>query len=148
MRAVALVFREQGGEVRVLLVKSSSGKRYVLPGGHCKGGETFKQAARREAAEESGYKMVGGSEMSEPFEWQGERVQSVVFRNSYFMGPGEREAVWAPLEAAVRMLQWQRPAGEADQMIAALWAGVKQYRGERGAEENCTSSAERGVSIR
>jgi 8-oxo-dGTP pyrophosphatase MutT (NUDIX family) len=52
--AGAVVFREDGGERRFLLVRSSSGTGWVLPKGHIEHGETLEETARREVLEEAG----------------------------------------------------------------------------------------------
>ena len=134
MIARAAIFAEHMGELRILLVKSSSGTRYVYPGGHTKHGETVTAAARRETSEEAGYTPVGWGERSEAYHGKDGPVEMVVFKGAYCSGTGEREARWYPLEAAERMLRLERSPGEGDAMVKAMWAAVKRYRGETGPD--------------
>ena len=52
--AGCIVFREEEGKKRYLIVSSSSGKHWVLPKGHIEAGETPEEAALRELREEAG----------------------------------------------------------------------------------------------
>ena len=133
MVSAAAVFRDRLGELQILLVKTSSGRQFTLPKGHAKSGESAVEAARREAWEESGYRMVGFGERSRGFVWNGEQVEVVVFREAQLVTRGERQAGWYPLEAAVRLVLLERMPAEAETIVRALWSAVARYRsaGER-----------------
>ncbi len=135
MRAVAAVFREHRGGLEVLLVKSSSGRHFVLPGGKCESGETQVAAARRETLEEAGLRVVGFGERSGGFAWKGDWTEVVVFKGAYPAGEAERETKWFPLEAAVRLLRLGRSPVEADPLVVALWGAVDRYRGVGGEQK-------------
>lgn len=52
--AGCIVFREEDGKKRYLIISSSSGKHWVLPKGHIERGETPEETALRELREEAG----------------------------------------------------------------------------------------------
>mgnify|MGYP006291114137 CR=1 FL=1 len=98
------------GELQVLLITSSSGKRWVIPKGIVEPGLTPLESALKEAHEEAGISGKGLTESLGHYQYQkwGGVCDVTVF-------PLEVDTVLADWpEAAVRRREWFSPAGAAD----------------------------------
>ena len=54
VQAGGVVIRHEGRRLRVLVIRSSDGLRWLFPKGHVEAGESAEQAATREVREEAG----------------------------------------------------------------------------------------------
>jgi 8-oxo-dGTP pyrophosphatase MutT (NUDIX family) len=112
-QAGAIAFREAGGRLHVLLVRSKKDPSiWVFPKGHVEPGETDAAAALRETWEEAGVTGDIGAEVGAPLEFEsGDEPVSV----QYFVvvarddrpSPERREKRWLPLDAALATLAFE-----------------------------------------
>src|SRR5436190_8060434 len=106
----AIVFRTDGGSVRLLLVRSKKDPRlWVFPKGHIDPGETTAETAVRETHEEAGVtgELLGTTGRTLAFqsghEWVEVEYFLVKFENE-IASPEGRETVWvSPGEAIERL---------------------------------------------
>ena len=109
--------RESDQRIQVVLVRPAGRDTWVLPKGHVEPGEAVKQAAAREACEESGLRVIPGErlgDVSYVYSWHDRPGQPLVriFKRVYFYlmeadgGDLARhdaeiaEATWVDLEEA------------------------------------------------
>lgn len=120
--AGGVVFRESNGNIEVVIIKTSSEKRWQLPKGLIDAGETVEEAAIREVREESGL----NSEILEPahdieywftaaYDGQRRRYHKMVhfFLMKFVSGSVEdhdhevAESRWVPIGEAIKMLEFK-----------------------------------------
>ena len=130
--------RRAGGEVEVLLIRVRA-TGYELPKGHVEPGETPKQAAARELAEETGVlgALCPGPELGTleyPFERDGITVRKRVHYFPITTGAGE-PLVFGPRPRRTRELRWVRRSEfpqlplvneELRTVIAAAYAAIAE----------------------
>lgn len=109
--AGAVVFRQSDEATFFLVISSSNGLHWVLPKGHVDPGETPKQAALRELAEEAG--VIGeivGSLGLQRFEVEGDPVvvQYFLVRETGSTAPTEKRKIrWEKGEEALKILDFE-----------------------------------------
>jgi 8-oxo-dGTP pyrophosphatase MutT (NUDIX family) len=118
MAAGGVVFRQEGGWIKVLVCREEESGRWVLPKGHVRQGETLEQAVQREVEEETGVRAhiilpLGASDRY-TFITDGVAVFNSVH---YFLMRYDSEAVrerrspletivWLPLDSALDLLEY------------------------------------------
>jgi 8-oxo-dGTP pyrophosphatase MutT (NUDIX family) len=143
LAAGIVLFREEGGARRYLLVRSALTRRPIweFPKGGVEAGETDAQAAERELQEEAGvraedYRVIDGFEEEERYvftQGKGEGRTLIVKRVVYYLAEALTSEVrisheaedfrWATFEEAQRLLRFpgKRIVLErADQMLARM----------------------------
>jgi 8-oxo-dGTP pyrophosphatase MutT (NUDIX family) len=120
--AGGVVFRQEGGWIKVLISRQAGSGRWVLPKGHVEPGETLEAAAVREVEEETGVRASIIAPLGAPdtytFVSQGVEIQKSVY---YFLMRFESEVpresssrldevAWLPLDSALDMLDY--PSGK------------------------------------
>jgi 8-oxo-dGTP pyrophosphatase MutT (NUDIX family) len=136
--SAALIVRDE--HRRVVLVKPHYKPVWQLPGGHMETGESPRQAAQREAAEEIGLQVPAGRLLAVDYRPPiAERPTVVHFvfdggtahtreLESIVLQAEEIEAWRAvPLDEALRMVKAGGPASRLAQTVAALDSGVTAY---------------------
>jgi diadenosine hexaphosphate hydrolase (ATP-forming) len=122
-QAGAVVFRSDGGSVRILLVRSRKNPgAWVFPKGHLEAGESHADAALREAEEEAGVlgTVVGPVGPTLRFRSGDESVAVkyyLVHLTADAVSPEGREKAWLPPDEALDRLGFQ---GARDLLRAAL----------------------------
>jgi diadenosine hexaphosphate hydrolase (ATP-forming) len=112
-QAGAVVFRTDGGSVRILLVRSRKNPGvWVFPKGHLEAGESHADAALREAEEEAGIlgTVVGLVGPTLTFQSGDERVAVeyyLVHLTADAPSPEGREKVWLSPDEALERLDFQ-----------------------------------------
>jgi 8-oxo-dGTP pyrophosphatase MutT (NUDIX family) len=112
-QAGAVVFRTDGGSVRVLLVRSRKNPGvWVFPKGHLEAGESHADAALREAEEEAGISgtVVGPVGPTLAFQSGDERVAVeyyLVHLTADAPSPEGRQKAWLSLDEALEHLDFQ-----------------------------------------
>ncbi len=108
VQAGGVVVRRKGQGVRVLIIKSSSGIRWLFPKGHVEAGETGEQAAMREVREEAGVEGAVQRFVGHGRYTRGTRQIEVSYYLMDYRGdvaPAEdREARWCSPSQAHRLL--------------------------------------------
>jgi 8-oxo-dGTP pyrophosphatase MutT (NUDIX family) len=109
VQAGGVVVKRKGGRVRVLVIRSNDGARWLFPKGHVEAGESAAQAATREVREEAG---VDGA------------IQRFVGRDRYTRGSRRVEVSYYLLEyrgdvapSENREARWCTP-GQAGRLLA------------------------------
>lgn len=131
-QAAALCWRRQGGRLQILLVKSRSARRWVLPGGWALYGRPLATTAMREAWEEAGVRGTVGS-----------RVLAIVPRRKQYRlaGPIDWNVAVFPLrvdlvaeaypEAHQRERAWFSP-NQASKLVRPVALGplLREFKGD------------------
>jgi 8-oxo-dGTP pyrophosphatase MutT (NUDIX family) len=104
-QAGGVVVRRKGRGVRVLLIRSSDGTRWLFPKGHIEAGESARQTAAREVREEAG--VVG--EVKQFLGRQRFKRGSRTVEVSYYLVSYEGDAA----ASEDREMRWCRPADAA-----------------------------------
>ncbi len=109
LKAGGVVVKGEGRALRVLVIRSSDGARWVFPKGHVEPGESAEQAATREVREEAGVDTV---------------VRRLAARERYEQGMREVEVCYYLLEyrrdvapSEDRERRWCTP-GEAHRLLS------------------------------
>jgi len=128
----AIVFREDGDRLSVLLVRSKKDPAiWVFPKGHIDPGEAVADAAMREAWEEAGVKGTLGGKVGAPLEFQsGDEAVSV----QYFLvratdesaSPEGRDKRWLSVDEALAALAFE---SARDKLREALGAWMRSLGG-------------------
>ena len=120
--AGGVVFRQEGGWIKVLISRQPGSGRWVLPKGHVEPGEMLEEAAMREVEEETGVRAQVVAALGTPdnytFISHGVEIQKSVY---YFLMRFESEVArdannrmemvaWLPLDSAIEMLDY--PSGK------------------------------------
>lgn len=126
-RAVCLRRGEDG--IEVLLVRTSSGKRWVFPGGHGNDGEEERMAVSRELQEEAGY--YGELDFA-PYAISailGKDESFFIARGAQPIGTPEpgRAPTWYGIEAAELALAQGRDSMTAYGLQCLLKSAVREY---------------------
>jgi 8-oxo-dGTP pyrophosphatase MutT (NUDIX family) len=140
MTAQAICLREALGEIRVLLIRTSSMRRYTFPKGHRWPEETPEGAAARELYEESGYKAVP----LRIVEADAENV-FIAFGNAYRIAEGEpkRQPMWLSISKARVALMQNRTPPEFTPMLNALDRAVYYFCADPSLEQERLGSSPR-----
>lgn len=136
MVAAAICLRVIATQLQTLLVRASSGDRWVFPKGHVEKGETEVTTAIRELFEESGWKAV--SFESRPFATYASRQEGqpltacilVTAARRLHGGETGRKPTWFEYPAALLSLQVNRTQTEAAPFLNVLERAREQLLGE------------------
>lgn len=144
--AGGIVYRETDKTIEVALIATRKGKIWCLPKGGIEGGETVKEAARREIREETGLEAEMVESLGSLTYWFSNRDRAGelirIFKRVYFFlfrylsGRMEDhddevdDVAWFPIETAVKRLTYP---GERDMMKKAIaHLHPRRKRGPRG----------------
>jgi len=140
----AIVFREEGDRLSVLLVRSKKDPAiWVFPKGHVDPGERVADAAMREAWEEAGVKGTLGAEVGAPLEFQsGDEAVSV----QYFVlratdesaSPEGRDKRWLSVDDALAALAFE---SARDKLREALRACTRSLGGAGASPQRAPFSS-------
>lgn len=141
-QAGAIAFRQQAGELRVLLVTAKQNpSHWIFPKGHVESGETAEAAALREAEEEAGVTgTMVGSVGSLSFTLKGDTIVVEYFlmaaTNSGEAREGRRLA-WCARDEALSRLTFD----EARQIVMQAWPVIEQATSARRSESERDKTA-------
>ena len=140
MKAAAVALKRTGGTLQVLLVRSSTNRRWVLPAGHLHSYENESTAALRELEEEAGYKAIA---QHEPIAWyvpEGKRegVACILCWNIRKLSEAEpgRAPTLVAVSRAKRLLAQERSEKEAEYLSFVLDEAVTAFLLEEAKHEN------------
>jgi len=131
VKAAAVALKRTGGTLQVLLVRSSTNRRWVLPAGHLHSYENESTAALRELEEEAGYKAIA---QHEPIAWyvpegKKEGVACILCWNIRKLAVGEphRHPTLVAISRAKRLLKEERSAKEGEYLAYVLDEAVEAF---------------------
>jgi 8-oxo-dGTP diphosphatase len=128
--ATAICLRQEAGEIQVLLIRTSSGKRYTFPKGHVEPEELLAQTVGRELLEEAGYQGCVQKMPVAVSQSGTERQVYYLVRSAVPRGEPERgrKPRWIDYQRAQELLTQERAPSEGETLLQALRAALAAYR--------------------
>jgi phosphohistidine phosphatase len=104
-QSAVIAYRFDGGELRIAMITSASGRRWVIPKGVIDPGETGSESAEREALEEAG--LIGDVSNERIGRYTYEKWGGVCTVDVYLMAVEHARDEWA--ESDMRTREWISP---------------------------------------
>jgi 8-oxo-dGTP pyrophosphatase MutT (NUDIX family) len=129
--AAVPVCARAGGDLEILLVRTSDGARWTFPKGGREHGETLPEAAAREAVEEAGAAGRVGVEPLGEYRYRDDTVAAFLLEVDDLRRPAEpwREPTWFGFDAALGRLAEGRDGGAGEDVQRVLLAARRSAGG-------------------